>query len=163
MRTNAYIRCWLSAYFCNAVNITHDHRFVRTRTMSLSVLHGPWRQLDTHSSKHEAVEVAFHSKALRSLCESETQAVDAFGAAVASVLRHRLADLSAAKSPYDIPIGNPRIIESNPLTMVIDLCDGYDISFCANHPKNPMTENGNVDWQKVRRIKILDVALQNDH
>jgi hypothetical protein len=109
------------------------------------------------------VEVAFHSKALRAICESEAEAAGLFGEDVASMLRHRLADLCAAKSPYDLPIGRPRAVESDPPTMVIDLCNGYSVSFCANHPKNPKTEGDLVDWQKVRRIKILKVARQNDH
>jgi len=109
------------------------------------------------------LELAFHSKALRAKCESEAQAVYIFGSAVASALRHRLADLSAAKSPNDLPVGKPRPLPSDPTRMIIDVCDGFSVMFCANHPKNPETETGLVDWQKVNRIKILDIAHENEH
>ena len=114
------------------------------------------------SSRSEALELAFHSKTLRAVCESDKQAVDIYGVAVASTLRHRLADLCAAKSPIDLPIGKPRTLGPDPTRMRVDLCEGYSIIFCANHPKNPQTESGLIDWQKVNRIKILDIAYEND-
>lgn len=143
--------------------MTHDYRSVRARTQSLSVLNESWPHLDTYSSRTETVELAFHSKALRSICESDTKAVDTFGVTVASLLRHRLADLCAAKSPYDLPIGKPRALETDPTRMMINLCDGYSLTFCANHPKNPQTESGLIDWQKVNRIKVLDIVHENNH
>jgi hypothetical protein len=148
---------------CKAVNIAHNYRSVRARSHSLSVLHGPLRRRYNHLLRPEALELAFHSKALRAICESEAQAVDTFGAAVASALRHRLADLSAAKSTNDLPVGKPRELQSDPTRMIIELCDGFSVMFCANHPKNPQTESGLIDWPKVNRIKILDIAHENQH
>jgi hypothetical protein len=144
------------------VNITHYYRSVRARGDSLSVLNDPPLRYN-HLSGPEALELAFHSKALRAICESYTKAVDTFGVTVASLLRHRLADLCAAKSPYDLPIGKPRVLETDPTKMIIDLCGGFSVIFCANHPKNPQTERGVIDWQKVTRIKILDIAHENEH
>jgi hypothetical protein len=147
-----------------ALNIAHDHCSVRVRTPSYFVFHVSWDpHLKTDLSRNDALELAFHSKPLRTICESETEATHEFGEAVAAVLRHRLADLCAAKSPNDLPVGRPRALTSDPTKIGLDLCDGYVVTFCANHPNNPQTPRGLPDWEKVSRIKILEIARENDH
>lgn len=77
---------------------------------------------------------------------------------MAEILKRRLADLRAATSIEDLLAGQPRELDgSDGQHMVIDLRDGYRIIFCANHPKNPITENGDLDWAKVSRVKILQI------
>jgi hypothetical protein len=146
------------------MNLVHYHRSVRACAPIHSVLQA-LRDLHLNNglSRHETLELAFHSKPLRTICESETEATHEFGEAVAAVLRHRLADLSAAKSPSDVPVGRPRALTSDPTKMCLDLCDGYVVTFCSNHPKNPKTPSGLPDWEKVSRIKILEIAHKNDH
>jgi hypothetical protein len=108
------------------------------------------------------LELAFHSKALRTICEMEFQADLEFGAAVARVLRHRLADLRAARSAMDLVAGRPRALdEPDGDCMVVDLCDGRRIVFAANHTNNPMTEANHVDWARVNRVKILRIEADN--
>jgi hypothetical protein len=144
---------------CKAVNIAHNYCLVRARSRSLSVLHDLYNQL----LRPEALELAFHSKALRAICESEVQAIETLGEAIAATLRHRLADLSAAKSPNDLPVGRPRALRSDPTKMCVDLCDGYVVTFCANHSKNPKTPSDRRTWENVSRIRILEIARKNDH
>jgi hypothetical protein len=104
------------------------------------------------------LELAFDSRALRTICESEAQAKDKYGTAVAEILKHRLADLCAATSIKDLLVGQPRSMEgTDGLWMVLDLCKGYRMAFCANHPKNPLTETGQIDWAKVSRVKIMQI------
>ena len=82
---------------------------------------------------------------------------------MAEILKHRLADFSAATSPNDLLAGNPGVSgEGGRERMVVDLRDGYWIEFSANHPDNPETETGDVDWAKVSRIKILRIGGGND-
>ena len=82
---------------------------------------------------------------------------------MAEILKHRLADFRAAKSPLDILAGNRRVLrEGGRERMVVDLRDDYWIEFSANHPNNPETETGDVDWTKVGRIKILRIGGGND-
>jgi hypothetical protein len=108
------------------------------------------------------LEFAFDSKALRTLCEDQTCATASLGDAVAHALRNRLADLRAATYAGDIPAGRPRPLDgSDRNDMAVDLCDGYRLVFAANHRKNPMTSSGEVDWQRVSRVKIL--RIENDH
>lgn len=146
------------------MNPVHYHCSVRACAPTHSVLPAsPELHLNNDLSRHETLELAFHSKPLRAICESEAEATREFGEAVADVLRHRLADLCAAKSPNDLPVGRPRALRSDPTKMCLDLCDGYVVTFCANHPNNPNTPSGPPAWENVSRIRILEIARENDH
>lgn len=106
-----------------------------------------------------ALDLAFDSKLLRTICENEEEAFHELGRPVGEVLKHRLADLRAAISINDLLVGQPRILDGEVQSqyLIIDLCDGYQMIFSANHPNNPIGENGKIDWQKVSRIKILRI------
>jgi hypothetical protein len=106
------------------------------------------------------LELAFESKELRDICESEAESKRVLGDDVAEMLRHRLADLDAATSPKDLLAGRPRLAEDGQ-SMIIDLCEGHRIVFTANHPDNPTTPGGDLDWTKVRRIRIL--RIESEH
>ena len=83
------------------------------------------------------------------------------GTRVAEVLKRRLADIRAATSVEDLVAGRPRELAGSDPHMIVDLSDGYYIVFGANHPNNPMTESGDLDWTRVSRVKIL--RIENDH
>jgi hypothetical protein len=107
----------------------------------------------------ETLDLAFDSIQLRSICESEEVAISELGPTVASILKHRLADLNAATSVSEILVGHPRILMSGEFNqhIVINLCDDYQIIISANHRRNPQSGNGNIDWRKVSRIKIMRI------
>ncbi|MBZ5628957.1 MAG: killer suppression protein HigA [Acidobacteriia bacterium] len=107
------------------------------------------------------MELAFETKSLRTICESEAQARLELGAEVAEILKHRLADMRAATCTNDLVAGQPRL-SADGEQMVVDLCDGYRIVFKANHTRNPLTEAKDVDWPKVIRIKILRIESDDD-
>lgn len=103
--------------------------------------------------------LSFGTKSIRAVCENEDHARSELGPAVAETLKRRLADLEAATSIKDLLVGNPRILAgSSGKEMTLDLRDGFQIVFSANHPKNPVTEENNLDWDKVIRIKILRIG-----
>lgn len=106
------------------------------------------------------LELAFESKELRDVCENEAEAKRQLGDSVAEMLKHRLADLNAATSPRDLIAGRPRLSEDGQ-RMIVDICAGSYLIFAANHPKNPTTSNGDLDWGRVNRIRILGVG--DDH
>lgn len=104
------------------------------------------------------LEIAFDSRNLRSLCESESIAQSELGIDVAALLKRRLADLRAATSISDVLAGKPRIIDANSGKNVkINLAQGRILVICANHPTNPLTSSDLVDWSRVSRVKILDI------
>lgn len=111
-----------------------------------------------------ALDLAFDSKLLRSICENEDEAIRELGPSAAKSLKHRLADLRAAVSITDLLVGSPKIVEDGKdrQRLMVDLYDGYHILFSANHPENPVTADGKVDWQKVSRIKVLQIKRNHD-
>lgn len=111
----------------------------------------------------DTLELAFNSKSLRTICESETHAKSELGLQGAEVLKHRLADLRAATSIKDLVVGRPSILnDADNQDIAIDLCEGHRLVFCANHPKNPVTKSGELDWLRVSRIKILRIERNYD-
>ncbi len=106
------------------------------------------------------LELGFESKELRDMCESEAEAKRQLGDTVAEMLKHRLADLDAARSPRDLVAGRPRLSQDG-RTMVVELSEGHRLVFTANHPGYPTTSTGDVDWARVSRIRIL--RIESDH
>lgn len=105
------------------------------------------------------MEISFESKQLRELCENEDEGKRRLGDAVAKTLRDRLADCEAASSPKELIAGRSR--EGVDGTMVLDLEDGYSLTFAANHPTLPLTPSGEINWSKVHRIRILKIESDN--
>ena len=81
------------------------------------------------------------------------------GADIAEALKHRLADLRAATSIRDLVVGKPRTLDIGHVNcLVIDLCEGNRMVLQANHPENPLTDSGELDWDKVSRIKVIYIG-----
>lgn len=107
--------------------------------------------------------LAFGNKQLREICEFEERALDELGTEVSESLKGRLADLMAARSPNDLVAGSPRSIGGGKnASMVLDLGQGYQISFVANHPQNPVDQSGAIDWSRVSRIRIVGIGLSRE-
>ena len=101
--------------------------------------------------------IAFNSKALRLLCENQRRAKAVLGSAKAEKLRHRLADLDSAANVLELVAGNPRPIETNPIGMQVDLCDGATVVFEAGHKNPNVDDHGGIQWKDVSRVKILEI------
>lgn len=105
------------------------------------------------------METSFDTVALRTLCEDPAVAEATYKPLVAASLRSRLADLSAATNVYDLPVGNPRLLQfTEPAQYVLDLAPPYVLHFCSAHVKPPYLPTGEVDWRRVNRIKILAIT-----
>jgi hypothetical protein len=100
------------------------------------------------------LELAFATKPLRELCESEAKAKERLGAKIAAVLKHRLADFRAAESVDELPIGKPR---KEADAYVLEFTNGVNVTFRPNHSENPVLKSGAIDWSKVTRIKIMGI------
>lgn len=108
------------------------------------------------------LELAFDTKALRSLCEDEAIAVDELGNELAEKLKRRVADIRAATSVNDILVGRPCELEDTGGNLFgITLGKGYRMVFSANHIKNPRTATGVVDWSRVSRMKLLRIEKEH--
>lgn len=107
------------------------------------------------------MELAFDTKELRTICESEDYANRVLDPLVVEILKHRLADLRAATSIRDLVAGRVHQLEDTKnCHMIVELRDDHRIVLCANHPKNPIDEYGRVDWSRVSRVKVLRIGRE---
>lgn len=108
------------------------------------------------------MELAFSNKDIRKICEDEDEATSELGFAIGKNLQNRLADLIAATTVRDLLVGNPgEITDSSQSTYKIEIGDGFRIIFCPNH-KNIPHIGEKIDWDKVTRIKILQIENDNE-
>ncbi len=105
------------------------------------------------------MELAFETRELRLLCESETEGNLRLGEPAAKDLRARLADLLAANSLGDLPpVGNMREVASaDGVYLAMDLSDGKRLCLAVNHATFPRKANGQLDWFKISRLKLLRI------
>jgi len=105
------------------------------------------------------LELSFTNTEIRKICEDNTVAKETYGQEVAYKLKSRLADLIAADNVMDLPVGNIFMYNNgDAYKCKIDLSGGYKIIFCQNHVKVPLDDNGETNWSKVSRIKILQIS-----
>jgi len=100
--------------------------------------------------------ISFETRLLRTVCRDSAEAQKYYGEAAAAVLRRILADLRAANSMFDV-------------TALFDLPTGTDSEFSTSlgaahrlvlsfgNRKPPLLPSGEVDWNAVDRIKVLNV------
>ena len=109
------------------------------------------------------MEFAFDSKELRAICEHESVAEEKLGPEIAEILRHRLADLRAVTSLADLTAGNPHLATVGSMEcLVLDLRHRAQIVLQANHPENPSTTGGQVDWSKVSRVQVMHIGGEHE-
>lgn len=110
------------------------------------------------------MELAFSEKHFRDLCLNESFARQALGVPVAEKLKNRLADLAAASVASDLfmlPGKFRELLNDRRGHLVVDLIDGQQLVFQGGHVKERLLQSGEVDWARVRRVKIL--GLENGH
>ena len=104
------------------------------------------------------LELAFETRFLRELCESESKAMEVLGPAVAKTLQRRLADLRAANNIEDVVVGRTAEKTDNNSHLTLDLSRELTIVFRANHKTTPELPEGGTDWSKVTRIQITKIG-----
>jgi hypothetical protein len=101
-----------------------------------------------------ALELAFETKALRDICESEAIAKRELGTKVADALRRRLSDFRSVDTLDELPFAKPRK-SSN--TVTLDLPNDWQLVVTGGHGDNPKLTSGKIDWTKVTRLKITRI------
>ncbi len=82
---------------------------------------------------------------------------------IARNLRARLADLRGAQSAEDLIAGSPEVLDTKPPGRIaVTLGEHIFIIFCANHESNPLKNNGELDWSRVSRIKVLLIGAADE-
>ena len=101
------------------------------------------------------LEIAFKTKSLRTLCESESVATAQFGEETATEFYSRLADIDAAESPEDLIAATLVELPGRIPTFSLDFGSSYEIVFRANHPR--AAPDGAIDISDIHRVQILSV------
>ena len=103
------------------------------------------------------MHLAFTTRRLRDLCEDDKAARRFYPPVLVEVLEARLADLRAADSILDLPVGAPTMESSSPAVIVVSLVDGYQLVFEINDQSPPRTPAGEIDVARVRRLKLREI------
>lgn len=107
------------------------------------------------------MELAFRTVQLRAICEDADRAARRYSESTCRHLRARLSDLRAASSVAEVIAGRPRIGVPDEASMTIDLGDAARLVLCSNHPVQPRTSEGDLDWTKVRRLQVVDISEES--
>ena len=104
------------------------------------------------------MKLAFRTQRLRRICESQACAEQELGLAVATLLRARLADVTAAETVDDLIaiLLNKRKDEVIQMQLGSKAC----IRLRANHNPMPLLPDGAIDWSRVSRLQVLEVGVQ---
>ena len=107
------------------------------------------------------MQIAFDTRYLREVCESGLEAERAFGPEVSQILKHRLADLRAARTVMELRQVSAhvfRFLEEG--RFALSLRNGYEIALEVNHPRIPTSIDGQVDWRRVTRVRVVAIGVE---
>jgi hypothetical protein len=104
-----------------------------------------------------ALELAFATRALRDICESEATAKEKLGAKAADALKRRLSDFRSIDSFDELPFNKPKKNSNN---VTFGLPDDWRLVVTGGHGDNPKLPSGKIDWAKVTRLKIVRIEKQ---
>lgn len=89
------------------------------------------------------------------VCENEDIAKKNLGS---TKLQDRLSDIFAATTVHDLLVGDPQETEYKTLpAFKVDIEDCITLFFIPNHVKIPCLQSGQVDWDKINRVKIIAI------
>lgn len=106
--------------------------------------------------------IAFETQRLRQICEDDNVARRELGVEATRVLLLRLADIRAATSICDLPVGRPIVQGNSSELLEFDLGQNLVMVWTVNHVKWPVNETGKVDWSSVTRIRLLRIGGGKD-
>jgi hypothetical protein len=109
------------------------------------------------------MELAFETVGLRRVCESDIEARKSFPEGTAEELQDRLADMRAAMSVSDLVAGKPSLDAQPPGQIRFELDGGYGLVCVGNHPRPPLTDDGLVDFGRMRRVKVVTITQELKH
>jgi hypothetical protein len=107
---------------------------------------GTWRLL-------EDLDIAFRTKALRTVCEDQEKALKVYCQAVVDALRVEIANLRAAESLSDIISIGSRV-ERKAGCLELPLASGYWLKLKPWQSKIPESRPGEPVWDSVFRVMI---------
>lgn len=105
-----------------------------------------------------SIQLAFQTAKLRQICESSVSAKRSLGEAAARSLHTRLADLQASVSLANmVNLGFAVFDRDSDARILIYIDCGYAVTAIVNNRPEPRLEDGQLDWKRVTRLKILSI------
>lgn len=105
------------------------------------------------------MKIAYRTQKIRTICEKQLIAEETLGIKTASYLRARLEDINSAKCLSDLIAGSPKELENG--VIQVNLGNGHILKIKSNHPKKPLRKDKKLDWDRVKRIQILEIGETN--
>ena len=105
-----------------------------------------------------ALDISYSDKKIRNICEKESVAKRHLPLAVVRVLHRRIDDICAADDLFDLPFSLDFLSKVPPGSFSMRLAENYVALFCAVDLNMPLDVHGNVNWQMVRRIKLMEIS-----
>lgn len=109
------------------------------------------------------MEIRYKDAKIETLCTDARKAQRELGKDGFKKLKVRLADLEAASSLGDLPTGRPHPLRGNwKGTFAFDLNRGNRLVLESVDDPPPLDEEGNLDWRKVRSVRIVFIGDYHD-
>jgi len=102
------------------------------------------------------MKIAFRTKTIRKICEKQLIAETILGIDPASYLRARLEDMKSAACLAELVTGAPQELENG--VIQVSIGKKHRILIKSNHTTHPHSKNKNLNWDKVKRIQILELG-----
>jgi hypothetical protein len=109
------------------------------------------------------MELAFETVALRRFCESDIEARKCYPEETVEELHARLADIRAATSASDLVAGRPFLNARPPARIRFSLDGRYELVCVGNHPRPPLTKDGLVDFDRMRRVRVIAIVQERQN
>ena len=107
------------------------------------------------------MEIAFETQGVRSLCISDPTMRRRFGPESAALIKSVLADIRAAQSILEVTDHKLQPLGPNGERLELVFDNNLVLVILANQRKITRKEDGSVDWNFVKRIKIIDLVLES--
>lgn len=109
------------------------------------------------------MEIEFHNRKVRNLCEDTKTAVRELGSSGAKKLHARLADLQAAHDVSELSAGRPHPLKGERQgQLAIELPDGKRLILVPANDPTPRRDDGGIDWSGVTKVCIIEVRDYHD-
>ena len=102
------------------------------------------------------MKIAFRTKRLRKICEKQLFAEESIGIESAAYLRARLEDINSATCLMELIAGTPQELENG--VIQVSIGKKHFLQLKSNHAKKPLLKNKKLDWDRVKRIQILEIG-----
>ena len=107
------------------------------------------------------MEIDFQDRKLEKICNSDTLLLKVFGKVNAKKIKMRLDDLRAAQKLADVahlPGQYHNLSGNRKGQIAVHINEPYRLLFKPNHDPVPVTVSGNIDWEKITCITIIEVT-----